>query len=439
MKSIQNQYIALKEGKISQANFMRNVRMSLPQYISNVNSFEDTVKILKNKRILTEDYQDYPGREDQSGIDRTNMFNDALQSELEFHEKSNKGLIDFVNDLEDTEPALYDKIMDTEDVERAAQDFVEAYENAQLAGMIKRGEDELGPDKYKFNDFEGGLSEDKTDDKIDQSELNLLKKLYAKKPTDKIKKMIDDLENKNKSSKSEKLSEAKKKKAKKEEKPYNPNAIHPSELRMGIKVEMEHTDDPKKAEKIALDHLAENPYYYTALKLAGVDSPSKAKAPVAAKKIKKKDATEMTDTANQMQKVKLMKESLEKLVRKVIKEMQGSVGEFSPVGQDSAAYRAKRTTLMNIDELRMEPMWMGQELAKVLPADYTDADLENAINAYLEHFNVPYFKETGFKLKVGTTFYKELKDTIAFHQKPLPTDQKGFNYGSTSHYGGSSW
>ena len=54
MKSIQNQYIDLQEGKMSQTNFMRNMRMSLPQYITNVTSFGDTVKILKNKGILSE-------------------------------------------------------------------------------------------------------------------------------------------------------------------------------------------------------------------------------------------------------------------------------------------------------------------------------------------------------------------------------------------------
>lgn len=37
------------------------------------------------------------------------------------------------------------------------------------------------------------------------------------------------------------------------------------ELKMGIKVEMEHTDDPAIAKRIALDHLAEFPNYYTAL------------------------------------------------------------------------------------------------------------------------------------------------------------------------------
>ena len=54
MKSIKQQYIDLREGRMTQHNFMRSVRMSLPQYITNVTSFNDTVKILKNKGILNE-------------------------------------------------------------------------------------------------------------------------------------------------------------------------------------------------------------------------------------------------------------------------------------------------------------------------------------------------------------------------------------------------
>lgn len=38
------------------------------------------------------------------------------------------------------------------------------------------------------------------------------------------------------------------------------------ELAMGMKVEMEHTDDPEKVREIALDHLVEFPDYYTRLK-----------------------------------------------------------------------------------------------------------------------------------------------------------------------------
>jgi hypothetical protein len=54
MKSIKQQYIDLREGNMSQANFMRNIRMTLPHLVTNVTSYEDSVKILKNKGILTE-------------------------------------------------------------------------------------------------------------------------------------------------------------------------------------------------------------------------------------------------------------------------------------------------------------------------------------------------------------------------------------------------
>jgi len=54
MKSIKQQYIDLREGNMTQANFMRNLRMTLPQYVTNLSSFEDSVQILKNKGILTE-------------------------------------------------------------------------------------------------------------------------------------------------------------------------------------------------------------------------------------------------------------------------------------------------------------------------------------------------------------------------------------------------
>jgi hypothetical protein len=47
----------------------------------------------------------------------------------------------------------------------------------------------------------------------------------------------------------------------------NPNVpIDPNELRMGIKIEMEHSDNPLIAEKIAKDHLSEgDSLYYTHL------------------------------------------------------------------------------------------------------------------------------------------------------------------------------
>jgi hypothetical protein len=50
------------------------------------------------------------------------------------------------------------------------------------------------------------------------------------------------------------------------------------ELKAGMDVEMEHTNDPETAKRIALDHLSEDPEYYEKLAKAGlVDEPSALK------------------------------------------------------------------------------------------------------------------------------------------------------------------
>jgi cytidyltransferase-like protein len=45
----------------------------------------------------------------------------------------------------------------------------------------------------------------------------------------------------------------------------DPSSIDPEQLKMGMEVEKEHTDDPMVARKIAIDHLKEDPKYYTKL------------------------------------------------------------------------------------------------------------------------------------------------------------------------------
>lgn len=61
-------------------------------------------------------------------------------------------------------------------------------------------------------------------------------------------------------------------------KPAKESDVDTSELKKGISVEMEHTKDPNKAKTIALQHLAEDPKYYTKLSKVGLEeneSPSK--------------------------------------------------------------------------------------------------------------------------------------------------------------------
>ncbi len=50
----------------------------------------------------------------------------------------------------------------------------------------------------------------------------------------------------------------------------DPSEFDPRELRAGIRVEMEHTRDPRIAREIAMDHLVEDPHYYRKLKKAGL-------------------------------------------------------------------------------------------------------------------------------------------------------------------------
>ncbi len=195
MKSIQNQYIDLKEGRMSQANFMRNLRMTMPQYVTNVTSFKDAVRILKNKGILTE-------------------------------MRLGKWAMD---DITPEELAAMDQVI----INQWMKSFNSELENRDLS-------------------FE---EEDKALEAIDKLGPEKLKKMYGMLQTRyAVNAFLGDVDE---ILSNETLNEAKTK--------LTADQANPSELRMGIRVEMEHTDDPKKAEKIALDHLAENPFYYTQL------------------------------------------------------------------------------------------------------------------------------------------------------------------------------
>ena len=50
------------------------------------------------------------------------------------------------------------------------------------------------------------------------------------------------------------------------------NRFDPKEVKMGVKDEKEHTNDPKIAAEIASDHLATEPHYYSKLKKAHIES-----------------------------------------------------------------------------------------------------------------------------------------------------------------------
>jgi len=236
MKSIKQQYIDLTEGRMSQANFMRNLRMTLPQYVTNVTSFNDAVKILRNKGILTE----------MKGFGKWAM-DDITPEERAAMDQviNNQWMKSFNSELENRDLSFEEEDKALEAIEKLGPEKLK-----KMYGMLQT--------RYAVNAFLGDVDEILSSD--------------------------------------ETLSEAKKTK-------LTADQVNNDELRMGIRVEMEHTDDVEKAKKIALDHLAENPFYYTQLKLSGVDTkatPSKEKQAIE----KKKDETEFVDKANQMKPVK---------------------------------------------------------------------------------------------------------------------------------------
>ena len=54
MSRLSSSYIALREGKISKSEFLRQARQSCPQAITQYNTFEDAIQILRNRGLLSE-------------------------------------------------------------------------------------------------------------------------------------------------------------------------------------------------------------------------------------------------------------------------------------------------------------------------------------------------------------------------------------------------
>ena len=216
MKSIANQYRDLKEGKMSQQNFMRNLRMTMPQFVTNTTSFGDAVRILKNKSIIVETME---GKSEEDEID----------------------------------------------------------------AMVKKMEDE------------------KTGEEAVKSQYDL----------------------------GEELNEAKKKEEKVE---YSKQQANPTELRLGIRTELECDSDIEldKAKEIAYKNIAKDPIYYTRLKLSGVEAhPKKVKDEKKAPAKKKKETIQLVDLVNGMQKVKMPKKEEKKKLKEASFNVIGEPNEVA--------------------------------------------------------------------------------------------------------------
>ena len=256
MKSVKQQYIDLKEGKMTQAQFMRNVRMSLPEYITNVTSFSDTVKILRNKAILTE--ADIKSPLTINGQTVASYTQNGDKSYSIAYENGDTETIYVSDDMWDKINMLDRKAtgMNEADIYGIAGD-PEAEAERKSAGMgIKprqTPEDKYGVDK-----------------KIDQSELNFLKKIYAKNPTEKIKQMIDDLEQRMSLNESYTTNTSGKELYSRFSEIDNLNG---QEVLIGVDYEIEKNGGltKKEAAKIVVKNLKKNPFYYTDTLMSGVE------------------------------------------------------------------------------------------------------------------------------------------------------------------------
>ena len=337
MKSIANQYRDLKEGKMSQANFMRNLRMSMPQ-VTNTMSFGDAVKILKNKGIITENmvkanYEDpitlakavadaHPELQ-RFALEDRKMFQRAafkyaaeLMKSADLSDRVQMNLINGYADEDwpsDFISALGSALESSAVSENNDPEVKTNNEDAEFDAMLKQLEDEMGGEEAVKGqyDLEEGPEEEVEKaiqaKKIDPAVVKTAAEKAIRGDSTDLALLMVNAGN---------LNEAKEK--------TNPNKVHPQEYTMGIRYELKGAKgDIVKAERAVLKNLTKEPFYYTALKLSGKDIYKEApsvKAEVPKKKSKKKEA-ELVDTINAMQKVKMPKADGKKKIKENLEEV----------------------------------------------------------------------------------------------------------------------
>jgi hypothetical protein len=353
MKSIANQYRDLKEGKMSQQNFMRNLRMTMPQFVTNVTSFGDAVKILKNKSIIVETTVKENFDFNKSAIESATGDKISHTEEDDFGEiiywstenpyvnyyiSSDEQIIKYdgktgerypIGDLRNyDEPPNDDYEPDTDaDYEEPRDDFDMAEgegDKDEIDAMIKKMEDEkvgeeavksqydLGEAKPEDKEFDEEEEEEETYD-FEYDEDEMFNPVY--------------------------MNEAKKKEEKVE---YSKQQANPTELRLGIRTELECDSDMEldKAKEIAYKNIAKDPIYYTKLKLSGLEAhPKKVKGEkeVPVKKAKKESA-QLVDLVNGMQKVKMPKADKKKKIKEGVDEAM----PFADLPADPEKYKIVR-------------------------------------------------------------------------------------------------
>ena len=402
MKSIANQYRDLKEGRMSQQNFMRNLRMTMPQYVTNVTSFNDAVRILKNKSILTETVI-------KEELDTKKVYGGTGQ---------NQG---------DTGSSLQFTVIE-DNPEYFEIDFTlspnSKYRQAG-AGSRSPREKEYGYVKVKKADFDGYITAKGENFYIGKdfitANLQTNKDNEVKPSEDELDAVIKRMEDEKageeavKAQYDEELNEAKKK----EEKNYNIQQANPTELRLGIRTELEHGDmELDKAKEIAYKNIAKDPIYYTKLKLSGVEAhPKKVKGEKEVPTKKKKEAIQLVDLVNGMQKVKMPKAD----DKKKLKEARFNViGEPNEVAKQVMQFIDGNATLRALsDDLEIQQTSDPNEA--LLRFQYWDALPGEAIEKL----------KLQFKVESDSDFDEDTGNIIFYRLTPLRRNYGGKDLGAS--------
>ena len=92
MRTLQEKYNGVLEGDFSKTQFRRDAATELPQFVSTVNSFEDTVSILKNKGTITEAKKEEPKYSTAKPADQ--IAPDVLDTGIKFELDKKYGTLD---------------------------------------------------------------------------------------------------------------------------------------------------------------------------------------------------------------------------------------------------------------------------------------------------------------------------------------------------------
>jgi len=92
MRTLQEKYNGVLEGKFSKTQFKRDAAIEMPQFVSTVNSFDDTVSILKNKGAITEAKTEEPKYTTASPADT--IAPDVLDTGIKFELDKKYGTLD---------------------------------------------------------------------------------------------------------------------------------------------------------------------------------------------------------------------------------------------------------------------------------------------------------------------------------------------------------